>query len=111
MATALGAIASAMLAVRASLAEAATRRSTRPGTSGPRPRAGAAQILLNADSELINLEEMRPYRKGLIAAGLRESQTLVRDMEGDPRAESQLIDAYLSLSSVKREGGEHSLAL
>ena len=47
---------------------------------------------------------MRPYRKGLIAAGLRESQTLVRDMEGDPRAESQLIDAYLSLSSVEREG-------
>ncbi len=106
MATALGAIASAMLAVRASLAEAATRAQRDRALQARDHALGAAQILLNADSELINLEEMRPYRKGLIAAGLRESQTLVRDMEGDPRAESQLIDAYLSLSSVEREGGE-----
>ena len=33
-------------------------------------------------------EELRPYRKALIDAGIRQSLALVRDLEGDPRAES-----------------------
>jgi tRNA A-37 threonylcarbamoyl transferase component Bud32/tetratricopeptide (TPR) repeat protein len=106
----LGAIASAKLAVRARLAESATRAERDRAIQARDHAMGAVQILLKTDSEMIDLEEMRPYRKGLIAAGLRESQSLVRDLEGDLHAELQLIDAYLSLSSVEREGGEYALA-
>ena len=36
-------------------------------------------------------EELRPYRKALIDAGMRESLALVQDLEGDPRAEIQRL--------------------
>jgi tRNA A-37 threonylcarbamoyl transferase component Bud32/tetratricopeptide (TPR) repeat protein len=111
VATILGAIASTMLAVRARLAEAATRAERDRAVQARDHALGAVQILLKTDGEMINLEEMRPYRKRLVAEGLRESQALVHDLEGDPRAELQLIDAYLSLSSVEREGSEYALAL
>ena len=48
-------------------------------------------------------EELRPYRKALVNAGLRETLALARDLEGDPRAESpQRLDAVNVLATSSR---------
>ena len=51
-------------------------------------------------------EELQPYRKALIDAGMKESVGLVHDLEGDPRAEVQLLDAYSALAKLQHDGGD-----
>ncbi len=51
-------------------------------------------------------EELIPYRKFLINAGLRESQALVREMEGDPRAELQRVHAYAAMARLQKDAGD-----
>ena len=51
-------------------------------------------------------EELRPYRKALIDAGMKESVGLVQDLEGDPRAEIQRLDAYIALAKLQHDGGD-----
>ena len=55
---------------------------------------GAVDLLLRTEDEVMLSEELRPYRKALIDAGMRESLALVGDLEGDPRAEIQRLEAY-----------------
>src|SRR5262249_1927721 len=52
-----------------------------------------------------------PLRRALISAGLAESTQLVRDLEGDPRAESQRVQAYSALAGVQYAGGQREAAL
>ncbi len=56
-------------------------------------------------------EELRPYRKALIDAGIRQSLALVSDLEGDPRAEFQRLDAYQVLARVQAEGSDFAAAI
>jgi tetratricopeptide (TPR) repeat protein len=56
-------------------------------------------------------EELRPYRKALVDAGLREALALVQDLEGDPRAELQRLQAYEALGRVQSESGDKSSAV
>ena len=71
----------------------------------------AVHLLLKTGSEDMNTEELRPYRKAQIDAGLRESIALVRDLEGDPRAETQRLDAYEALARIQFESGDKSGAV
>ncbi len=52
--------------------------------------------------------EMRSYRKRLIGAGLRESLALVRELDGDPRAELEVIRAYSGLAQLQYEANEYA---
>jgi eukaryotic-like serine/threonine-protein kinase len=56
-------------------------------------------------------EEMRPYRKRMIDAGLRESLAMVRELDGDPRAEVEVIRGYSGLAQVQYEAGEPAAGL
>jgi len=56
-------------------------------------------------------EETRQYRKGLIDAGLRESQELVRELENDGRARLLLVQAYDALARAQYEGGDGAAAI
>ena len=71
---------------------------------------GAVRVLLGSGGPESQIEEVRPYRQALIAAGLAESQGLVRDLEGDPRAEFQRVEAYTALAGVQNEAGERAAA-
>jgi Protein kinase domain len=66
----------------------------------------AVRMLLQTDDEAMLSEELWPYRKALIDAGLRESQALVEDLEGDPRAEFQRVHAYGALARIQQDGGD-----
>ena len=66
----------------------------------------AVGLLLRNDNGIMLSEELRPYRKALIDAGLKESVGLVQDLEGDPRAEVQRLDAYIALSKLQHDGGD-----
>jgi serine/threonine protein kinase len=70
----------------------------------------AVRALLGSDPQS-RTEEMRPFREALLKSGLRESEALVRDLEGDPRAESQLVEALNALADVRAEAGERAAAL
>jgi tetratricopeptide (TPR) repeat protein len=72
---------------------------------------GAVRLLLGSGGAESQIEEVRPYRQALIAAGLAESQGLVRDLEGDPHAEFQRVEAYSALAGVQNEAGERAAAL
>jgi eukaryotic-like serine/threonine-protein kinase len=71
----------------------------------------AVGLLLQTGDEGMLSEELRPYRKALIDAGIRESLALVRELEGDPRAEYQRVDAYETLARVQLESGDRSAAV
>ena len=51
------------------------------------------------------------YRKRMIDAGLRESLALVRELDGDPRAELEVIRAYAGLAQIQSEAGEPAAAV
>jgi tetratricopeptide (TPR) repeat protein len=72
---------------------------------------GAVQVLLETESDEMLSEEMRPYRKRMIDAGLRESLALVRELDGDPRAELEVIRAYSGLAQIQSEAGERAAAV
>ena len=139
LALGLGAIGSAWQAVRATgaeraakLAEAATRKewdraqtergraqAERDRAEAERNRAeksrdraiSAVQVLVGTVTPEMRSEESRPYRQAVIAAGLRESTALVRELEGDPRAEFQRVHAYMALAHLEHERGEHAAAV
>ncbi len=71
---------------------------------------GAVRILLTTGADELT-EEARPYRQVLIAAGLTESQALVRELEKDPRAENQRVEAHTALAEVQHESGDHVAAI
>jgi len=71
---------------------------------------GAVQALLTTGSNKMT-PEVRPYRQALIRAGLAESQALVEELEGDPRAENQRVAAYFALADVQHEGEDRQAAL
>jgi len=139
LALALGAIGSTWQAVRATgaervakLAEATTRterdraQTERGRAQAERDRAeternraeksrdraiSAVQVLLGTEIMEASSAEVRPYRLALIAAGLRESTALVRELERDPRAESQRGHAYEVLADLRIKAGDHAAAL
>jgi serine/threonine protein kinase len=127
----IGAIASTWQALRATAAErtathaeALTRKewaraeTERGRAEAERNRAeksrdravSALRVMFEADSGG-QIEEMRPYRQALLTAGLRESRSLVRELKGDPRAESQLVSALEELAMVQREAGDRDATL
>ncbi len=71
----------------------------------------AVDTLLRTEDDALAAEELRPYRKALIDAGIRQSLALVRDLEGDPRAEFQRLEAYEALARVQFEGGDEAAAI
>jgi eukaryotic-like serine/threonine-protein kinase len=70
----------------------------------------AVSVLLRTEDENILAEELKPYRKAMVDAGIRESMALIRELEGDPRADYQRIDAYMALARVQHEAGEGAAA-
>ena len=70
----------------------------------------AVHLLLQTEDEAMLAEELRPYRKALIDAGIRESQALVQDLEGDPRAEIQRLESYEALARIQFDGGNPAAA-
>jgi serine/threonine protein kinase len=108
-----GTIGSLWQAIRATRAEAAAR-TDRDRAERSRDRAlDAVRKLLLFDSanNILFVEEARPYRRALIDAGLRASEELVRELEGDPRAEVQLAAAYYALAQLQNERGDKGPAL
>jgi eukaryotic-like serine/threonine-protein kinase len=71
----------------------------------------AVRLLLQTEDEAMLSEELRPYRKALVDAGLRESLAMVNDLEGDARAESQRLEAYEALARVQLESGDATQAV
>jgi tetratricopeptide (TPR) repeat protein len=116
-----GTIASSWQAFRATTAERAARiagsdaRTERDRAERSRDRALQAvrKLLLlegGGGNEFL-VEEMRPYRRALIGAGLRESHDLVRELEGDRRSQAQLASAYHALALIQAEGGDQAEAI
>ena len=66
----------------------------------------AVDTLLRTESGALAAEELRPYRKALIDAGISQSLALVRDLEGDPRAELQRLNAYMVLARAQSDAGD-----
>ena len=66
----------------------------------------AVDSLLRTESGALAAEELRPYRKALIDAGISHSLALVHDLEGDPRAELQRLDAYMVLARAQSDAGD-----
>ena len=86
-------------------------RSSATAPSGPATGPSAPSISCSGPKTTTMLsEELRPYRKALIDAGMKESVALVRDLEGDPRAEIQRLDAYVALARVQHDGGDAAAA-
>ncbi len=71
----------------------------------------AVDILLRAESGALTAEELLPYRKALIDAGISQSLALVRDLEGDPRAKLQQLAAYQVLSRAQADGGDEAASI
>ncbi len=67
---------------------------------------GAVRVLLEVESDEMLSEELRPYRKKMIDAGLRESLALVKELAGDPRAEVEVIRSYVGLAQIQSEAGD-----
>jgi len=95
----------------ARLAEAATQK-VRDSAERSRDRAlGATRMLFDNGRDLMLTEEMRPFRKALSLVAVPESQALVQELKGDPPAESQLVEAYISLAKAQRENDERAAAI
>jgi tetratricopeptide (TPR) repeat protein len=71
----------------------------------------AVRVLLGTEMDSMLIEEMRPYRRALTDAGLREAQALVRALEGDAQAEIQRVFGYLALAQGQFESGEAAAAI
>jgi eukaryotic-like serine/threonine-protein kinase len=71
----------------------------------------AVDMLLRTEDDALAAEELRPYRRALIDAGIRESLALARELEGDPRAELQRLEAYQALARVQADGGDTAAAI
>jgi Protein kinase domain len=71
----------------------------------------AVDSLLRTESEWLTTEELRPFRKALIDAGLSQALALARDLEGDPRAESERLVAYQALALLQAEGTDKTAAI
>ena len=104
------------LRARANHARAQTERdraeTERDRAERSRNRAiSAVSLLLKTDDERMLSEELRPYRKALIDAGMRESLALVQDLEGDPRAEIQRLQSYEGLAQLQYESGDKAGAV
>jgi serine/threonine protein kinase len=117
-----GTVGSSWLALRATAAGRAARtaeaaaRAERDRAERSRDRALQAvrKLLLMDESrgdEALLVEELRPYRRGLIDAGLRETQELIRELEGDRRSQAVLVGAYHALAGIQNEAGDHAAAI
>ncbi len=71
----------------------------------------AVHTLLSTEDDALAAEELRPYRKTLIDAGVRQSLALVRDLEGDPRAEIQRLEGYQALARIQAEAHDQAAAI
>jgi tetratricopeptide (TPR) repeat protein len=71
----------------------------------------AVDSLLRIDSEALMREELAPYRKALIDAGMRHAVGLVRELEGDSRAELERLTAYHALAKIQAEGNDRAAAI
>ncbi len=71
----------------------------------------AVDSLLRIDGEALMTEELAPYRKALIDAGMRHALGLVRELEGDSRAETERLLAYQALAIIQAEGGDKAAAI
>ncbi len=82
-------------------------RSDRDRAERSRNRAiTAVDALLQVEGEDLRTEELLPYRKALSEAGLRESLALVRDLERDPRAETERLRAYQVMARMQADCGD-----
>ncbi|HKI21273.1 MAG TPA: hypothetical protein VKA15_25490, partial [Isosphaeraceae bacterium] len=71
----------------------------------------AVDALIRTEDDALAVEELRPYRKALIDAGILQSLALVRDLEGDPRAEFERVVAYEALAWVQVEASDQAAAI
>jgi tetratricopeptide (TPR) repeat protein len=77
-----------------------------------RDRALAAvNVLLSAESQETLSPEVIRYRKAIVDAGVQAARDLVAELEGDARAEAQLVDAYSALAEVQSKAGDAAGAL
>jgi tRNA A-37 threonylcarbamoyl transferase component Bud32/tetratricopeptide (TPR) repeat protein len=72
---------------------------------------GAIRILVRSEEDTMLSEELSAYRKSLVNGGLQESLALVRELEGDPSAEIQRLDAYDVLALTQLETGDATAAV
>jgi tetratricopeptide (TPR) repeat protein len=87
-------------------------RNERDRAERSRNRAiGAVQVLLRTESEGLLSEELRPYRKRIIDAGLTESLALARELDGDPTAEVEVVWAHSSVGQLQFEAGDREKGL
>ena len=95
------------------LAEATARNGAIAHSGRDRALGAVRELLLlqNGYETALQSEEMRSSRKALIDAGVRESRTLVQELEGDPLARLQLVGAYHSLSRIQLEAGDRAGAI
>ncbi len=68
----------------------------------------AVSLLARTEGDDMHLEELRPLRKALVDAGIRESLALASDLGGDPQAELKRLDAYDVLAQIQSDGGDPS---
>ena len=71
----------------------------------------AIDTIVRSEYDGMMSEEHRPYREALTTLGLREAEDLVRSLEGDPKAEMQVIFGHLALARVQLESGRAEEAL
>ncbi len=70
----------------------------------------AIRDILGTEAGDLVLEEARPYRQLLTAAGLQEAQELVRALEDDPQAEIQVVYGHLALAGLQLDSGQAQAA-
>ncbi|MGO9469832.1 MAG: protein kinase domain-containing protein [Isosphaeraceae bacterium] len=71
----------------------------------------AVDTLLRTEDDALAVEELRPYRKALVDAGILQSLALVRDLEGDPRAELERLVAYEALARAQAQRRDEAAAI
>ncbi len=109
-----GLVASTWQAVRATRAESAARADRdRAERSFGRAVVAIRNLLLQEGVDQIPLreEELRPYLRSLIEAGLRETQRLIVDLEAEPGLQGQLVEAYHALARIQSATGESVAAV
>ncbi len=95
-------------------AEAQTRRERdRAKVSRDRAVAAVRELLRVArgGGPLVLDENLRPYLEASVDAGLRASRELVRDLEGDPGAQLQLVEAQQLLARMHSASGRREAAI
>ncbi len=71
----------------------------------------AVDVLLRTEIGTLDAEELRPYLRALIDAGISQALALVHDLEGDPRAEMQRLVAYQALARAQSDAGDETAAV